>query len=290
MSNSKATKNITNVGGATGAQNIANLWHDHFYKIYNSVTDSHYMSAFYSKIDSLNLSIDSFPITVSAVDTAIGKQKLGKACGPDGICMEAFIYGGHRLRVLLCLLFYACIMYGYLPSCFLHSAISPLVKCNTGDLTDVNNYRAIAIANSISKILESVLCEFVETCDTVDDYQFGFRKNHSTALCTHAFKQTVDYYTQRGSHVFACFIDFNKAFDNVNYWLLFCKMLDKSTTTVCYLTTRLLAYWYSHQRMFVRWQHTTSETFGIKNGVRQGGILSPFLFRFYIPYVIYLAV
>ena len=34
--------------------------------------------------------------------------------------------------------------------------------------------------------------------------------------------------------------------------------------------------------MFVRWQNTSSECFKIFNGVRQGGILSPFLFRFYI--------
>ena len=34
--------------------------------------------------------------------------------------------------------------------------------------------------------------------------------------------------------------------------------------------------------MFVRWQNTSSGLFMIFNGVRQGGILSPFLFRFYI--------
>ena len=66
------------------------------------------------------MSVDSFPIAVSAVDTAIEKQKFGKACGPDGVCMEAFISGGHLLRMLLCLLFNACITYGYLWS----SAIS----------------------------------------------------------------------------------------------------------------------------------------------------------------------
>jgi len=29
------------------------------------------------------------------------------------------------------------------------------------------------------------------------------------------FKQTVDYYINKGSHVFACFVDVRKAFDNV---------------------------------------------------------------------------
>ena len=73
-----------------------------------------------------------------------------------------------------------------------------------------------------------------------------------------------------------------KAFDNVDYWLLFCKLLDNSTDVSCNLATRLLAYWYSNQIMCVRWQNTESQYFKIANGVRQGGILSPFLFRFYI--------
>ena len=45
---------------------------------------------------------------------------------------------------------------------------------------------------------------------------------------------------------------------------------------------RLLAYWYDNQQMFVRWQNVSSEPFRIFNGVRQGGLLSPYLFRFYI--------
>ena len=48
------------------------------------------------------------------------------------------------------------------------------------------------------------------------------------------------------------------------------------------LATRLLAYWYNKQQMFVRWQNTASESFRIFNGVRWGGLLSPYLYRFYI--------
>jgi hypothetical protein len=92
-------------------------------------------------------------------------------------------------------------------------------------------------------------------------------------------KKTVNYYTARGSQVFSCFIDFNKAFDNVDYWHLFNKLIDSGTQKEI---VKLLAVWYSTQRMFVRWQNETSDAFFIKNGVRQGGVLSPFLFRFYI--------
>jgi hypothetical protein len=221
-------------------------------------------------------------LSVMDIMDAMLKQKRGKAPGPDNIHMEAFIFGGHRLYLYLSILFNLFLSYGYVPDAFHRATIIPLVKCKTGDLSDVNNYKAIALSNSITKILETLLYSFIESRDLADEYQFGFKKNHSTALCTHVFKKTVNYYRQNGSHVFACFIDFNKAFDNVDYWLLFNKLLDNDPSTTCYVATRLLAYWYSNQQMFVRWQNCSSVYFTIANGVRQGGILSPFLFRFYI--------
>ena len=196
--------------------------------------------------------------------------------------MEAFMFGGHRLHVYLSILFNIFLKYGYVPNEFCRSVIIPLVKNKTADLTDANNYRAIALSNAVTKILENLLFSFIECGDDVDDYQFGFRKRHSTAACTRVFKDTVNYYRQHGSHVFSCFIDFTKAFDNVDYWLLFSKLLDFSKSVACNLAVRLLGFWYSQQQMCIRWQNIESDYFGIANGVRQGGILSPYLFRVYI--------
>jgi hypothetical protein len=81
----------------------------------------------------------------------------------------------------------------------------PPVKCKTGDLSDVNNYRAISVSTAISKPFEFVLVKIVESADAVDAYQFGVTAGHSTSLCTHVLKRTVDYYTDRGTHVFTCF-------------------------------------------------------------------------------------
>jgi len=102
---------------------------------------------------------------------AFAQQKLNKACGPDGI---------HR--------------YGYLPNDSMTTFIGPLAKCASGDLTDVHNYRAISLSNTISKVLETVLHKYIECSDQSDDYQFGFKKKHSTALCTAVFKCTIKYF------------------------------------------------------------------------------------------------
>ena len=62
------------------------------------------------------------------------------------------------------------------------SVIVPLVKCKTGDLSDVNNYRAITISNSLSKLLEARFIRELNAADVESDYrQFGFKAGHSTA-------------------------------------------------------------------------------------------------------------
>ena len=45
---------------------------------------------------------------------------------------------------------------------------------------------------------------------------------------------------------------------------------------------RIMIYWYASQTMYVRWSGIMSHVFHVANGVRQGGILSPYLFNVYI--------
>ena len=112
-----------------------------------------------------------------------------------------------------------------------------------------------------------------------DNYQFGFKHGHSTGLCTHVLKETIDYYRNYGSHVFTCFVDFSKAFDKVNYWKLFKKLLNDNVNAKI---IHILAFWYSKQECFVRWRNSVSSCFRLGNGTRQGSVLSPYLFSRYI--------
>jgi len=45
-----------------------------------------------------------------------------------------------------------------------------------------------------TKILETVILQYVNDVEGCDMYQFGFKKCHSTGLCTSAVKRTIDYY------------------------------------------------------------------------------------------------
>ena len=65
----------------------------------------------------------------------------------------------------------------------------------------------------------------------------------------------------------------------VNHAKLFDKLVDRGVPGYI---VRILIYWYTFQKMSVRWGSTISDEFGIGNGVRQGGILSPHLFNVYM--------
>ena len=79
--------------------------------------------------------------------------------------------------------------------------------------------------------------------------------------------------------LFVCFLDASKAFDKIDYWLLFEKLIDRHFPI---FIVRLLAFWYSSQSMNVRWGSALSDSFLVSNGVRQGGIMSPLFFNIYM--------
>ena len=89
----------------------------------------------------------------------------------------------------------------------------------------------------------------------------------------------MDRYKALNGTTFLCFLDASKAFDRVNHNKLFDKLLNRGVPV---FIVRILSFWYSHQSMSVRWGSSISLVFCVSNGVRQGGILSPYLFNVYM--------
>ena len=63
-----------------------------------------------------------------------------------------------------------------------HVVIIPLLKCKSKDPADVNNYRPIAIATALSKVLEQVLLSRLARYLWTADSQFGFKQTHGTEM------------------------------------------------------------------------------------------------------------
>ena len=189
------------------------------------------------------------------------------------------IHSDRRITILLSIFYNRVISHGHLPDDFMKTIIIPLIKNKSGDTINVNNYRPIALVTIASNILEIILLEMLTPYLNTTDNQFGFKKRHSTDHCIFALKNVIRYYKSNNSPVYSCFLDASKAFDRVNHWTLFRKLLNRGVPVIL---IRILLYWYRTQTFCIKWGSTTSEFFNVSNGVRQGGILSPYLFIVYI--------
>ncbi len=90
---------------------------------------------------------------------------------------------------------------------------------------------------------------------------------------------TVSYFNSKRSNVYFLLLDATKTFDEVNYCKIFSKLLNINLSPVA---LSLLLYMYTYQSLKVRWGTITGNKFNVKNGVKQGGVLSPILFSVYM--------
>ena len=147
------------------------------------------------------------------------------------------------------------------------------------DPTCSDNYRPIALAPKLSKVLEWCILLIYGDSFSTSSLQFGFKPGMSADMCTGLIKTVISRYCFNGSNVFGCFLDASKAFDRVSHLKLFSKLLEKNLPPII---IRLLFSWYRDQKFSVFWNKSLSKDFSVSKGVRQGGVLSPILFIVYI--------
>ncbi|CAG9122649.1 unnamed protein product [Plutella xylostella] len=225
------------------------------------------------------LAEERLQFTARDVARALAGMKRGKSPGLDRLSVEHLLYAGENICTKLCNLYNMCIRYSYLPSALMKTVVVPVAKNKTGDLGSAGNYRPISLGTILGKVLERLLQpELVGKLD-ISDAQFGFRPGLLTDSAILSLKHTVKYYTDRSTSVYACFLDLSKAFDLVNYNILWNKL---SSSDVPNDVISLLRYWYGNQTNCVRWGDATSNEYRLDCGVRQGGLTSPDLFNLYI--------
>ena len=113
------------------------------------------------------------------------------------------------------------------------------------------------------------------------DVQAGFRKGREIrdpANIRWIIKKAREFQ----KNIYFCFIDYAKAFDCVDHNTLWTILKEMGIPD--HLTC-LLRNLYACQEATVRTGHGTTDWFQIGKGVRQGCILSPFLFNFYTEYI-----
>ena len=145
---------------------------------------------------------------------------------------------------------------------------------------ECSDYRTISRIPHASKILLKVLTKRLEskTEMNISKTQFGFRRGCGTREAIGVMRTLCERSLEHDNDIFICFVDFEKAFDRVD-WTKLLQIL--KGLGVDWRDRRLIANLYLNQKSVVKVMQEFSEDSDIGRGVRQGCCISPMLFNIY---------
>jgi len=112
--------------------------------------------------------------------------------------------------------------------------VIPIFK--KGDKYLPSNYRPISLLSTFSKLLEKVmykrLYSNLQGNNILYRYQFGFRKNHSTALALIDVVDSICQYLDHNETVIGLYLDLQKAFDTVSHKILLQKLCTRYSSLI----------------------------------------------------------
>ena len=173
MNGKGSTPIASTIGKSTGPKAIAEQWKNHYSDILNSVPPGRH----YKGITEFLQTATYYNETLTAVDVrnAIEDLKLCKASGLDTLSAEHFRYASNRISVLLSLCFNAMLVHSHVPKAFSDTVLVPIIKDKNGDVTEIDNYRPIAITSVASKVFEKIILSRIQDCLYTNDNQFSYK-------------------------------------------------------------------------------------------------------------------
>ena len=130
-------------------------------------------------------------------------------------------------------------------------------------------------------VLSFRLHKYVKENKILHPSQIGFLPGNRTADHVFTLRTLYDKYvtnTNRGK-LYACFVDFRKAFDSIWHQGLFHKLTNYG---ICGNFNNLIESLYSQSKCAIKIGNKMSTYFRYQRGVRQGCTLSPLLFNIYL--------
>ena len=223
-------------------------------------------------------------VTKGEVERALRVMRMGKATGLDGIPAECLKKGGRVVVEWLVRLLNICFDAGEVPADWRMAAIVPIYK-GKGDKHMCSNYRGISLLSIVGKIYGRVLINRIRegTDGCLREEQCGFREGRGCVDQVFVVRQVCEKYLAKGRDSFWAFMDLEKAYDRVDRTALW------SVLGFYGVGGKLLAAtqsFYRNSRACVRVGNRESESFEVKVGLRQGCVMSPWLFNLFMDGVV----
>ena len=212
------------------------------------------------------------------VEAAIKNLKDGKSPGCDNIQAELIKASGEagvNIYLSLCRKIWKSRKW---PIDWKRAIFIPLPK--KGDLQSCSNHRTVSLISHASKIMLKILMlRMKQKLEAeVSRTQAGFRYGRGTRDHIFNLQLLIQKCREVNHDLRICFIDYSKAFDCVRHnalWNILSRMGFGHTIT------SLIKELYDGQQSAVKLECGTTEWFPVEKGVRQGGVLSPYLFSLY---------
>jgi hypothetical protein len=143
-------------------------------------------------------------------------MKMGRAAGHDGITPEQIKYMGNYGKEHMHKLLNMSWKKKCVPEDWKIAVIIPIFK--KGNNRECHNHREISLLSVPSKIYTRILDNSLRTQvkDTLEDSQYGFRKNRSIQEAIFVIRQLMEKTINFNKEMHLCFIDSEKAFNRVN--------------------------------------------------------------------------
>ena len=222
-----------------------------------------------------------YKFTPDQVKEAIKASKNSKAVGPDGISPIMLKHLGSKGIEYLAKLFNSTINKATIPDIWKTGKVIPLLKPGK-PIDEGKSYWPISLLSPAAKILEKLLYPEISAAVDLQDHQHGFRKKHSTVTAL----QEVNHHITTGLNRTApvdrtvlVALDLSRAFDTVDHELLLKDILhlELSNTLIKFLCSYLRG-----RQQYTVFRGCKSVYRVVRQGVPQGGVLSPLLFNLYM--------
>ena len=211
---------------------------------------------------------------------AIAATKESKAPGCCGIPAEVWKYGGTTLKERLLDVIGDTWIGEKIPQDWKDANIVPIFK--KGSRKECGNYRGISLLSIAGKVMARILLNRLNEMISprvIPETQSGFRSGRSTMDMIFSLRQVQEKCTEQNMPLYAVFIDFTKAFDTVPRGGLWAVLKKFGCTDKI---INLVKAFHEGMQAKVTRGSDCSEGFAVSTGVKQGCVLAPTLFSFYL--------
>nr|KAG5696480.1 hypothetical protein BaRGS_016519 [Batillaria attramentaria] len=268
---------------------------DHFIDIYEKISNlevpPEHRAAMHRALGELHEEepqeeIMTTPFTEKELEEALQSLNLKKSPGPDGITNEMILHLGMKSKAVLLKIFNSSWKTGSVPQCWREADMIPIHKKGK-DKSKADSYRPISLTSCLGKLMERLvntrLVWHLEEHQLLNPEQAGFRQHRSTEDQITFITQSIEDAFQEKKNTLAVWIDMEKAFDKVWKDGLRLKLRRYGVSGGMY--TWISQYLHNRQAR-VKIQGHKSKKKLLKQGVPQGGVLSPTLFLIFIDDII----